>query len=126
MAGRRAGPSLLQRHVRHAGAATGLGLLTATSLAVNVVAPYVLTAATALARRWPDVLAHAVDPGWVPTRMGGRSAPDSLDEGRRTQEWLAAADAEAITPRTGGYWCHLAARRFRYPADFARWRRNKS
>ena len=27
--------------------------------------------ALAIARRWPDVLSNAVDPGWVPTRMGG-------------------------------------------------------
>lgn len=72
---------------------------------------YETTLAFAIARRWPDVLAHAVDPGWVPTRMGGRSAPDSLAEGHRTQEWLATADAEAITPRTGGYWHHMVARR---------------
>jgi NAD(P)-dependent dehydrogenase (short-subunit alcohol dehydrogenase family) len=42
----------------------------------------------ALARLRPDVIAHAVDPGWVPTRMGGPSATDSLDEGYRTQVWL--------------------------------------
>ncbi|AXK45698.1 SDR family NAD(P)-dependent oxidoreductase [Brachybacterium saurashtrense] len=119
-------------------------------LAVNVLAPYVLTAAMAppgrvvvlsssmhrsgrddlapveagsggtysdskllatafalgLASRLPDVLAHAVDPGWVPTRMGGPSATDDLAEGHRTQAWLAAAPAREISPRTGGYWHH--------------------
>ena len=60
----------------------------------------------ALARRWPDVLSNAVDPGWVPTRMGGAGAPDDLREGHRTQEWLATSDdAEALT--SGGYWHHL-------------------
>jgi len=34
--------------------------------------------AFALARRWPDVLSNAVDPGWVATKMGGRGAPDDL------------------------------------------------
>lgn len=55
-------------------------------------------------------LSHAVDPGWVPTRMGGRSAPDSLEEGHRTQEWLATADPAAIDPMTGGYWYHMQPR----------------
>lgn len=54
----------------------------------------------------PDGLAHAVDPGWVPTRMGGSHAPDDLREGSRTQQWLATAPAEEISPRTGGYWFH--------------------
>ena len=35
----------------------------------------VTTLSAALARRWPDVHTNAVDPGWVPTRMGGPSAP---------------------------------------------------
>lgn len=69
---------------------------------------YETALAMGLARLRPDALVHAVDPGWVPTRMGGRSAPDSLDEGHRTQEWLATADENAISPRTGGYWYHHA------------------
>ncbi|KAH8891645.1 NAD(P)-binding protein [Thozetella sp. PMI_491] len=35
--------------------------------------------AKAFSRRWPGVPANVVDPGWVPTKMGGRSAPQSLD-----------------------------------------------
>src|SRR6201993_2874924 len=31
--------------------------------------------AVAAARRWPDVLSNAVDPGWVRTKMGGSNAP---------------------------------------------------
>jgi NAD(P)-dependent dehydrogenase (short-subunit alcohol dehydrogenase family) len=66
---------------------------------------FVTTLAAAVARLWPDVLSNAVDPGWVPTRMGGPNAPDDLRLGHRTQEWLAASDdAEART--TGGYWHH--------------------
>ncbi len=45
--------------------------------------------ALAVARRWPDVASNAVNPGWVPTRMGGPSAPDGLAEGNETQAWLA-------------------------------------
>ena len=61
--------------------------------------------AAAVARRCPDVLSNAVDPGWVPTRMGGPSAPDDLRLGHLTHEWLATSDApEALT--SGGYWHH--------------------
>ncbi|HXK13979.1 MAG TPA: SDR family NAD(P)-dependent oxidoreductase [Gaiellaceae bacterium] len=66
---------------------------------------FVATLAAAVARIWPDVFSNAVDPGWVPTRMGGRSAPDDLRLGHLTQEWLATSeDREART--SGGYWYH--------------------
>lgn len=71
---------------------------------------YVTALTLALARRWPDMLAHAVDPGWVPTRKGGPSAPDDLDAGHRTQGWLATANEPEISPRTGGYWHHRTPR----------------
>src|SRR5436305_774608 len=48
--------------------------------------------AFAVARRWPDVLSNAVEPGWVKTKMGGPSATDDLDQGHRTQVWLAVSD----------------------------------
>ncbi|MFV0461455.1 MAG: SDR family NAD(P)-dependent oxidoreductase [Actinomycetales bacterium] len=66
------------------------------------------TLAMALARLSPRCLVHAVDPGWVPTRMGGPTASDDLAEGHRTQHWLATVEAGRITPRTGGYWYHHA------------------
>ena len=66
---------------------------------------FVATLAAAVARMWPDVFSDAVDPGWVPTRMGGPSAPDDLRLGHLTQEWLAASeDPSART--SGGYWHH--------------------
>jgi NAD(P)-dependent dehydrogenase (short-subunit alcohol dehydrogenase family) len=66
---------------------------------------FVTTLAAAIARRWQDVLSNSVDPGWVPTKMGGSNAPDDLQLGHLTQEWLATSDAgEART--TGGYWHH--------------------
>ncbi len=67
--------------------------------------------AFALARLRPDTISHAVDPGWVPTRMGGPNAPGDLTAGHRTQVWLATAELASITPRTAGYWHHLEARR---------------
>jgi NAD(P)-dependent dehydrogenase (short-subunit alcohol dehydrogenase family) len=61
--------------------------------------------AFAMARRWPDGLSNAVEPGWVATRMGGPGAPDDLDAAPVTQCWLAVSeDAEAKA--TGGYWYH--------------------
>src|ERR1044072_2871666 len=66
---------------------------------------YLTALAAAVARLWPDVLSNAVDPGWVPTKMGGAGAPDDLRLGHLTQEWLATSeDAEALT--SGGYWHH--------------------
>ena len=46
--------------------------------------------AFAVARKWSDVLSNAMEPGWVATKMGGPSAPDSLEEAPKTQIWLAA------------------------------------
>ena len=55
--------------------------------------------------RWPDVLSNAVDPGWVPTKMGGAGATDDLELGYRTQTWLAVSNDAAATV-SGGYWYH--------------------
>ncbi|MFF1301885.1 SDR family NAD(P)-dependent oxidoreductase [Streptomyces sp. NPDC058307] len=66
---------------------------------------FVTTLAAAVARLRPGVLSNAVDPGWVPTKMGGPGAPDDLELGHRTQEWLATSDdPEALA--SGGYWYH--------------------
>lgn len=64
---------------------------------------HLVALAFALARRWPDVLSNAVDPGWVRTRMGGAGAPVDLDTGQRTQSWLAVSDNPAALS-SGGYW----------------------
>lgn len=66
---------------------------------------FVTTLAAAVARLWPGVPSNAVDPGWVPTRMGGPSAPDDLRLGHLTQEWLATS-TEPDALATGGYWHH--------------------
>jgi NAD(P)-dependent dehydrogenase (short-subunit alcohol dehydrogenase family) len=66
---------------------------------------FVTTLSAALARLHPELVSNAVDPGWVPTKMGGPGAPDDLDLGHQTQEWLATSDqAQALT--SGGYWYH--------------------
>jgi NAD(P)-dependent dehydrogenase (short-subunit alcohol dehydrogenase family) len=77
---------------------------------------YLTALAFAVARRWPDVLSNAVDPGWVPTRMGGPSAPDDLEQGHLTQTWLAVSEAASATV-SGGYWHH---HRMQTPAATAR------
>jgi len=66
---------------------------------------FVTTLAATVARLWPDVFSNAVDPGWVPTRMGGRGAPDDLRLGHLTQEWLATSD-DPDARTSGGYWYH--------------------
>ncbi|WP_158815019.1 SDR family NAD(P)-dependent oxidoreductase [Methylocapsa sp. S129] len=65
--------------------------------------------AFAIARRWPDVLSNALEPGWVPTKMGGLGAPDDLDQAHLTQAWLAASD-DAAARTTAGYFYHLKPR----------------
>ncbi|MFE9725728.1 SDR family NAD(P)-dependent oxidoreductase [Streptomyces sp. NPDC005794] len=66
---------------------------------------FVTALAAVVARLRPETLSNAVDPGWVPTKMGGAGAPDDLEQGHRTQEWLATSDEpDALT--SGGYWYH--------------------
>lgn len=65
--------------------------------------------AFAIARRWPNVLSNALEPGWVPTKMGGPHAPDDLNEGYRTQAWLAASDASDAMV-SGEYFYHMRLR----------------
>ncbi|MDS2171470.1 SDR family NAD(P)-dependent oxidoreductase [Nesterenkonia sp. CL21] len=66
---------------------------------------FVTTLAAAVARLRPETVVHTVDPGWVPTRMGGSQASDDLREGHRTQVWLATTDDPAALV-SGGYWHH--------------------
>ena len=65
--------------------------------------------ACAVARRWPDVLANAVEPGWVATKMSPRATGD-LAAAPRTQVWLATSDDPTATV-TGGYFFHEAPRK---------------
>jgi NAD(P)-dependent dehydrogenase (short-subunit alcohol dehydrogenase family) len=62
--------------------------------------------AFAIARLWPGVLSNALEPGWVATKMGGPNAPDDLDQGHRTQVWLAASDDPAALV-SGEYFRHM-------------------
>ena len=61
--------------------------------------------AFAVARRWPGVLSNAVEPGWVPTKMGGPGAPGDMSLAPVTQAWLAVSRDPGATV-SGGYFYH--------------------
>jgi NAD(P)-dependent dehydrogenase (short-subunit alcohol dehydrogenase family) len=65
--------------------------------------------AFAIARRWPQVRANALEPGWVATKMGGAGAPDDLQAAPETQVWLAASDDPAAAV-SGQYFYHMKPR----------------
>jgi NAD(P)-dependent dehydrogenase (short-subunit alcohol dehydrogenase family) len=65
--------------------------------------------AFAVARRWPGSLSNALEPGWVPTKMGGPGAPDDMSLAPVTQAWLAVSDDPAATV-TAGYFYHQRPR----------------
>ena len=73
-----------------------------------------LILAKAVARKWPDVYSNALDPGWVPTKMGGRGAHDDLEQGFQTQVWLATSDAALVS---GQYFYHQREARYQQKAD---------
>ena len=62
--------------------------------------------AFAIARLWPEVRSNSVEPGWVPTKMGGPGAPDDMSQAHLTQAWLAAGD-DPKTNVSGKYFYHL-------------------
>jgi NAD(P)-dependent dehydrogenase (short-subunit alcohol dehydrogenase family) len=66
---------------------------------------HVLMLSMAVARKWLDVYSNAVDPGWVPTKMGGHGAPDNLQKGYETQVWLAVSDEDKAKV-SGRYFHH--------------------
>lgn len=59
----------------------------------------------AVAKLWPETSPNAVEPGWVPTRMGGLRANGDLTAGAETQAWLAVGD-EPAARTTAGYFFH--------------------
>lgn len=71
--------------------------------------------AMAVARKWPDVYSNALDPGWVPTKMGGTNAPDDLEKGFQTQTWLAVSNDEQAKV-SGRYFYHQKQKRPLPPA----------
>jgi NAD(P)-dependent dehydrogenase (short-subunit alcohol dehydrogenase family) len=62
-----------------------------------------------VARRWNDVRCNSVEPGWVPTKMGGPGAPDDMSLAPVTQAWLAVSD-EPAAGVTGQHFFHQRTR----------------
>ena len=58
--------------------------------------------AKAFARRWPEVKSNALDPGWMPTKMGGGSAPGNFEESVASYVMLAEGE-EAGSKKTACY-----------------------
>jgi NAD(P)-dependent dehydrogenase (short-subunit alcohol dehydrogenase family) len=77
---------------------------------------YVMMLCMAVARKWLDVYANAVDPGWVPTKMGGHGAPDDLQKGYETQSWLAVSN-DSRAKVSGRYFRNLTERHYNPPAS---------
>jgi len=77
---------------------------------------HVVILAMAVARLWPGVYSNAVNPGWVPTKMGGAGAPDDLVKGYETQAWLAVSEDEGALV-SGRYFFHQRQRPHNQDAD---------
>lgn len=72
---------------------------------------HIVILSMAVARKWQGVYSNAVNPGWVPTKMGGKGAPDNLEKGAETQAWLAVSnDKEAEV--SGRYFHHMREKYF--------------
>jgi NAD(P)-dependent dehydrogenase (short-subunit alcohol dehydrogenase family) len=57
--------------------------------------PHLTALSAAIARLFPHLVSNAVDPGWVPTRMGGRlRTPHPAVSDKRFQDALLAQLAE--------------------------------
>lgn len=80
---------------------------------------YMVLLSKIIARKWPNVFSNAVDPGWVPTKMGGSGASDDLDKGYETQVWLAASDDEKAKV-SGRYFYHKKEANYQSKADNAK------
>ncbi len=65
--------------------------------------------AFAVARLWRNVLSNALEPGWVPTKMGGPSAPGDMSKAHVTQAWLAVSD-DPLARSSGEYFYHQQLR----------------
>jgi NAD(P)-dependent dehydrogenase (short-subunit alcohol dehydrogenase family) len=61
----------------------------APAYSISKAALNAFTVQLAAATRGTGVIVNCVDPGWVRTRMGGRHAPTSVEDGADTVVWLA-------------------------------------
>jgi NAD(P)-dependent dehydrogenase (short-subunit alcohol dehydrogenase family) len=77
---------------------------------------HVLMLCKAVARKWTNVYANSLNPGWVPTKMGGIGAPGDLKKGYQTQVWLAASNDEKAKV-SGRFFYHQKEMRSNPEAD---------
>ena len=70
----------------------------------------------AVARKWPYVYSNALNPGWVPTKMGGSRAPGDLKKGYETQVWLAVSNDEKAKV-SGRFFYHRKETEYNPEAD---------
>jgi NAD(P)-dependent dehydrogenase (short-subunit alcohol dehydrogenase family) len=77
---------------------------------------HVLMLCMAVAQKWTQVYANALDPGWVPTKMGGQGASDDLQKGYETQVWLAVSNDEKAKV-SGRFFYHQKETRYNHEAD---------
>lgn len=93
-----------QRHAQRRGSRLGLPAVECTQ-AYSDSKLFDATLAFAIARRWPAVLSNALEPGWVPTKMGGaghRTISRKLTSPRRG--WPSATLRKS--PVSGQYFYH--------------------
>jgi len=69
----------------------------APAYSISKAAINALTVQLAAATTGRGVLVNCVNPGWVRTRMGGRGAPRSVEQGADTIVWLATLPADGPT-----------------------------
>lgn len=91
-----------RRYGRVVNVSSGAGQLSsmgtyAPAYSISKAALNAVTLQLAAAVRGGGVLVNAVNPGWVRTRMGGRSAPRSVEEGADTIVWAATLPDDGPT-----------------------------
>jgi NAD(P)-dependent dehydrogenase (short-subunit alcohol dehydrogenase family) len=77
---------------------------------------HVVMLCNAVARHWSHVYANTLNPGWVPTKMGGKGAPVYLKKGYETQVWLAVSNDERAKV-SGRFFYHQEETRYNPEAE---------
>ena len=77
---------------------------------------YLVMLSLAVARKWPGTYSNTVNPGWVPTKMGGSGASDDLQKGIDSQVWLAVSN-DVKAKVSGKYFYHLKETQYNKIAD---------